>query len=61
MDHCDRSGSSSPTLTLRTPQVGDIYPEHVQLKKGEYTVKLMLRHDSQDVLDKMTGLPLVRG
>ena len=36
-----------------------MYPEYTQLKKGDYTVRLMLRQDSQDVLDKMTALPLV--
>ena len=49
-----------PALLSPFAQVGDIYPEHTQLKKGEFTVKLMLRHDSQEVLDKLTGLPLVR-
>ncbi|GAX82749.1 hypothetical protein CEUSTIGMA_g10175.t1 [Chlamydomonas eustigma] len=43
----------------RLIQVGDVYPEYTQLKKGDYTVRLMLRHDSQDMLDKLTNLPLV--
>ena len=37
-----------------------MYPEYTQLKKGEYTVRLMLRHDSQELLEKLSGLTLVR-
>lgn len=38
---------------------GDIYPHEVQLGKGDYTVRLMLRHDSHELLDKLKSLPLV--
>ena len=39
---------------------GDIYPSATQLTKGEYTVRLLLRHDSAALLDKFRALPLVR-
>ena len=39
---------------------GDIYPAAVQLSKGEYTLRLMLRHDSPQLLDKFRALPMVR-
>jgi tripeptidyl-peptidase-2 len=40
--------------------VGDIYPlDNVELKKGEYTVRVLLRHDDPSVLDKMKALPLL--
>ncbi len=39
---------------------GDIYPAAVQLAKGEYTLRLLLRHDSAPLLDKFRALPLVR-
>ena len=39
---------------------GDIYPSAVQLSKGEYTLRLLLRHDSATLLDKFRALPLVR-
>lgn len=40
--------------------VGDIYPlENVELKKGEYMVRVLLRHDDPSVLDKMKALPLL--
>jgi len=38
---------------------GDIYPAAVQLPKGEYTLRLLLRHDSAPLLDKFRALPLV--
>ena len=38
---------------------GDIYPAAVQLAKGEYTLRLLLRHDSAPLLDKFRALPLV--
>jgi hypothetical protein len=38
---------------------GDIYPSGVQLSKGEYVVRLLLRHDSHELLDKLKSLPLV--
>ena len=31
----------------------------VQLKKGEYTIRVFLRHDSASLLGQMKGLPLV--
>ena len=34
-------------------QVGDIYPEAVQLKKGEYTIRAVLRHDDAALLDRL--------
>jgi tripeptidyl-peptidase-2 len=33
--------------------VGDIYPEAVQLKKGDYTLRLWLRHDDAALLEKL--------
>lgn len=33
--------------------VGDIYPEPVQLKKGEYTIRAVLRHDDAALLEKL--------
>ena len=38
---------------------GDIYPSAVQLTKGEYTLRLVLRHDSPQLLDKFRALPMV--
>ncbi|PRW39066.1 Tripeptidyl-peptidase 2 isoform A [Chlorella sorokiniana] len=39
--------------------VGDIYPEPVQLKKGEYTIRVVLRHDDAGLLDKLKAMPMV--
>ncbi|KAK9809052.1 hypothetical protein WJX72_008467 [[Myrmecia] bisecta] len=39
--------------------VGDIYPEPVQLKKGDYTIRVHLRHDDVALLEKLRGMPLV--
>lgn len=33
--------------------VSDIYPEGVQLKKGEYVLRAMLRHDDAALLGKL--------
>jgi hypothetical protein len=33
--------------------VGDIYPEGVQLKKGDYVIRAILRHDDAGLLDKL--------
>ena len=33
--------------------MGDIYPEAVQLKKGEYVVRVALRHDDAGLLEKL--------
>lgn len=38
---------------------GDIYPEDHKLSKGEYTVRVLLRHDSPEVLRKLETTPLV--
>ena len=40
--------------------VGDIYPAAQQLVKGEYTARVMLRHDSPALLEKFRAMPLVR-
>lgn len=39
--------------------VNDIYPSSVDLKKGEYTIRLMLRHEDPALLEKLRALPLV--
>lgn len=39
--------------------VGDIYPEAVQLKKGDYVIRACLRHDDAALLDKMKAMPLI--
>ena len=39
--------------------VGDIYPEEVELKKGDYKIRLMLRHDDVSILEKHRHLPLI--
>lgn len=48
---------------LRTPctAVGDIYPEAVQLKKGEYTIRAVLRHDDAGLLEKLKARTVMRG
>lgn len=33
--------------------MGDIYPEGVQLKKGDYTLRVLLRHDDAQLLEKL--------
>lgn len=33
---------------------------YVTLKKGEHSLRLVVRHDSQELLDKLKALPLVR-
>lgn len=38
---------------------GDAYPEAVQLPKGDYAVRLALRHESLEVLEKLKALPVV--
>lgn len=45
--------SLPPVLPVGSPQVGDIYPEAVQLKKGEYTIRAVLRHDDAALLDRL--------
>ena len=39
--------------------MGDIYPEAVQLKKGDYTIRVILRHDDAALLERLKGMPLV--
>jgi tripeptidyl-peptidase-2 len=39
--------------------VGDIYPDAITLKKGEYTVQLALRHEDPAVLEKLRTLPML--
>ncbi|GAB4814120.1 hypothetical protein N2152v2_001166 [Parachlorella kessleri] len=39
--------------------VSDIYPKEVQLKKGDYVIRLVLRHDDAQLLDKLKAMPLV--
>lgn len=43
----------------RLIKVSDIYPEFADLKKGEYTIRLQLRHDDAALLDKMKDAPVV--
>eukprot|EP00798_Chlamydomonas_sp_ICE-L_P009787 gene9786-7671_t len=38
---------------------GDAYPENVTLKKGDYVIKLVLRHDNNELLEKMKNTTLV--
>jgi len=38
---------------------GDIYPEATKLPKGDFTIRLLLRHDQADLLVKMKSMPLV--
>ena len=43
----------------RLIKVSDIYPEYADLKKGDYTIRLQLRHDDAVLLGKMKDLPVV--
>ena len=43
----------------RLIKVSDIYPEFSDLKKGDYTIRLQLRHDDAVLLDKMKDVPVV--
>jgi hypothetical protein len=38
---------------------GDAYPEAVQLAKGDYTLRLLLRHERLDLLEKLKGTCVV--
>ena len=38
---------------------GDIYPEDHKLPKGDFTVRVLLRHDSPETLRKLESMPLV--
>ena len=43
----------------RLIKVSDIYPDYADLKKGDYVIRLQLRHDDAVLLDKMKDLPVV--
>lgn len=43
----------------RLIKVSDIYPDYVDLKKGDYVIRLQLRHDDAVLLDKMKETPVV--
>lgn len=43
----------------RLLKVNDIYPEAVQLSKGDYIIRLYLRHDDSTLLAKMRNLPII--
>lgn len=43
----------------RLLKVSDIYPAPMDLKKGEYVIRLQLRHDDAALLDKLNDLPVV--
>ncbi|GLI68325.1 hypothetical protein VaNZ11_012720 [Volvox africanus] len=45
--------------TKQLLSVQDADPESVSLKKGEVLLRLVLRHDSQELLDKLKTMPLV--
>lgn len=40
-------------LPIPVCAVGDIYPDAVQLKKGDYVIRAILRHDDAQLLDKL--------
>jgi tripeptidyl-peptidase-2 len=39
---------------------GDAVPDEVSLVKGEYSARLMLRHDNMGLLDKLKDTCMVR-
>lgn len=39
--------------------VSDIYPEAVTVKKGDFTIQAMIRHDNTEVLKQMEDMPLI--
>lgn len=43
----------------RVIKVSDIYPDYTDLKKGDYIIRLQLRHDDAALLDKMKDVPVV--
>ena len=43
----------------RLLSVGDIYPAEATLNKGEYTIKLLLRHDNPSLLEKLSDMTMV--
>lgn len=43
----------------RLIKVSDIYPDYADLKKGDYVIRLQLRHDDAVLLDKMKDTPVV--
>lgn len=50
---------ASPARHPRDASPGDAYPEAVQLPKGDYTLRLALRHESLELLEKMRGTCIV--
>jgi hypothetical protein len=45
--------------TVNPKPQGDAYPEAVSLSKGDHTVRVLLRHDSPQLLDKLKRTCLV--
>ncbi len=43
----------------RLIKVSDIYPDYADLKKGDYVIRLQLRHEDAVLLDKMKEIPVV--
>lgn len=43
----------------RLIKVNDIYPDSVQLGKGDYTIRVLLRHDDPALLNKLKALPMI--
>ena len=39
--------------------VGDVYPAETTRQKGDHTIRLSLRHDDPQLLEKFRDLPLV--
>lgn len=39
--------------------VNDIYPSSVNLKKGDYTIRLMIRHEDPILLERFTSLSII--
>lgn len=37
----------------------DVYPSSVHLKKGDYTIRVMIRHEKPEFLDKLKDVALV--
>lgn len=36
-----------------------VYPEAVDLEKGDYTIKVMIRHEKPEFLEKLKDMPMV--
>ena len=43
----------------RLLSVGDIYPAEATLSRGDYTIKLLLRHDNPSLLEKLSDMTMV--